>query len=553
MPFILLVIPNLYLWAHAEYHTPFLLGACCLIFLYTLLKTTKYSFILLPFLWLIPFYLYYIALYKTFISEQVLSIVLETNVQEAWHFIGSSVYLYISAWLIWCVSCSYLCYQHYKYPKIWQHRSRYWIFIILMFYFSSSYLVQQQLSDTINENFVDQDNFLVDEKNAFIQELKQTYPVGLFITFYDLWAEQKKIQQAFSLNNKFNFQAKQITPIYERQKEVYVLVIGETSRRENWQLNGYLRKTNPRLSQQTNIVNFSYFLSVSTETRTAMPMMLTRKPAERVYSFNFNEKSVISAFKEAGFKTYWLSTQQRFGAFDTSTSVYAKEADQLMFLNNADYKHAGELDSILVPALARITQRNEQKQFIVLHTLGSHYNYVHRYPEQFNQFQPSLNKRESYSLQNSKFKKELLNSYDNSILFTDFVLNNIIETLKKQNIQAFILYSSDHGEDLFDEGCQQSGHGLNTAHNLEIASFVWYSDKYAERNPKKIVQLQTNQARKINQTAIFPTLLHAANISIKDDSLEKSFLKKFNDYPRLVLGGKNYDTKQKEGICQEIP
>lgn len=551
MPLILLLLPSLYLLLLTEQYNFFLLNIISIFVLYSLIKSTKYSLVFLPLLWLLPAYLYYIHIYKSAISEQVLGIVLETNAQEAWSFLGASVYWYLFLCGIWCLACSYLCYLHYKQPIVWQHRSRYWVLVIGLIYFITNFYLQKNISDEINQAVGSEENFLVQERNGFLQEIKQTYPFGFFISLYDLWHEQEKIQQAFNHNKNFSFES--VSTLAQHQKQVYVLVIGETSRRENWQLNGYARATNPRLSQQSNLVNFSDFLAISTDTRSAIPMMLTRKPAEQVYRFNFTEKSIISAFKEAGYATYWLSTQQRFGAFDTSTSVYAKEADTVVFLNKADYKQAGELDQVLVPVLSKIIKKDEAKQFIVLHTLGSHYNYAHRYPEQFNLFKPSLSDITGYSLQDKKYKNELLNSYDNSILYTDYVLNAIIMELEQYNIPAFLFYSSDHGEDIFDQECTQSGHGLTTKRNLEIASFAWYSEAYKKYFPEKVLQLHKNQHRKVNQTAIFPTLLDAAHIQIPNYGLNKSILKPFGDYPRLVLGGKNYDTTQKEGICQEVP
>lgn len=553
MVYFFILLPNLCLWLNNQNYSILLLSFCVLIFLYAIKKSTKYSFILLPFLWLVPPYLYYIFLYQSPISEQILSIVLETNLNEAGNFLGASIYWYILTWILWCIGCVYLCIKHFTRPKIWKNSSRYLIIGILTLYFGMVYILQQQLSNSVNKNFVGSDNFLIKEKNALVQDLKQTYPLGILITSYDLWQEQKKIQHAYDQNKKFKFHARYVGTFPEQQKQVYILIIGETSRRDNWQLNGYQRATNPLLSQQKNLVNFSDFLAISTETRTAIPVMLTRKPAVQVYRFNFPEKSIISAFKEAGFKTYWLSTQQRFGEFDTTTSVYAKEADEVMFLNQANYQQSGALDSALVPVFAKVIKKNELKQFIVIHTLGSHYNYIHRYPTQFNVFKPSLNEVTGFSLQDSKYKTELLNSYDNSILFTDYVLNEFIKKIEQYKISAFMFYSSDHGEALFDEGCHQSGHGLSMKNNLEIASFAWYSDAYKNNYPEKALKLQQNQYRKINQTAIFPTLLDAAQITIQNDELNRSILKKFDNYPRIVLGGKNYDTTEKEGVCQEIP
>src|SRR5690606_6738689 len=243
------------------------------------------------------------------------------------------VYLF---WFVWCLWC---CYKHYKSPVIWRHWSRYLILVLGTVYFSLGYYLNAKIASEMNSTFGHlENNFLVQEENGFLEDLKQTYPLGLIINTLNMLKEQKKINQAFEKNNNFKFNLKRIKNL--DHKEIYVLVLGETSRRENWQLNGYERKTNPLLSQQENLVNFNNFISLSSATRSSIPMMLTRKPDSDVYKYEFPEKSIVSAFKEAGFKTYWLSTQQKFGAFDTSTSVYAKEADEIHFLNKTGYKEA---------------------------------------------------------------------------------------------------------------------------------------------------------------------------------------------------------------------
>lgn len=548
----LLLLPDLYLYFQKQDIYYFALSSFIILYLCSIIKSSKYLFLFFPFFFIIPAYLYYISIYNTNINEQILSITLETNYQEAINFIGYKLFFYLILWFIWCIGCIHFFYKNYKSPLIWNHRSRLWVFITGTLYFTLTYALNLNLDIQADEFIpVQKNDFPTEEKNMYIQDLKKTYPLGFIISILDLIKEQQKINFAFAKNIDFKFNA--IQNFNMTEKQVFVLIIGETSRRNNWQLNGYSRKTNPLLSQQKNLVNLNNMLSISSATRSSIPMILTRKSENQVYNYNFPEKSIISAFKEVGFKTYWLSTQQQFGNFDTSTSVYAKEADQVIFLNKANYTDAGEYDDVIIPIFNKIINQNENKQFIIIHTLGSHYNYKHRYPDNFNLYKPSLNSLDKYSLQSKEYKQNLVNSYDNSILFTDYVLNELIEALKKKDdIESFLLYSSDHGEDLFDEECEKSGHGLETKNNFEIASFIWYSNIFSANHSQKVENLIKNKGRKINQTAIFPTLIDAANINIPDYMLKRSILSNFKDYPRLVLGGKDFDLALYEGICKEI-
>lgn len=548
---ILMILPSFYIYSKNSDSNIFLMSIAVVIYIYALIKDSRYLLAFYPLVIIVPFILLYTHYYDNSINEQILSIVLETNWQEARSFLGAKVYLYMGLFSLWLVMVTVLFWKNHRTPVVWSHRSRWWIILAISSIGIIGLVANQVLATEIDSNFLENDNFLVDEKNSLLQDLKQTYPLGLFISLTNLYQEQAKINAAFSKHQQFSFNAK--VPHAVNNKQLVVLIIGESSRRANWQLNGYKRQTNPLLSKQAHVVNFTDMLSISNATRTSIPMLLTRKPAAQVYRYDFAEKSVISAFKESGFDTYWISTQQKFGAYDTSTSVYAKEADNIIFLNKTNYTNKGETDGVVLPVFQKILANQSQKILIVIHTLGSHFDYSHRYPSSFDKFKPSLNDIEGYSLQDKKYKQQLINSYNNSILYTDYVLNEVIESMKKQEqTESFLLYSSDHGEDFFDGQCSKSGHGNETPYNFEIASLAWYSSRFAASHADKVQQLQANATKPVNHTSIFPTLIDAADITIPDYSLNRSLLGRLGTYPRLVLGGTDYDNNVQQGICREI-
>lgn len=555
MTFILLILialPSFYLYSKNLNSNILFISVAVIIYLYAVIKNSRYLLALYPVVIIVPFIIFYIHYYDSSINEQILSIVLETNWQEALGFLGANIYLYLTAFIVWLIAVTAVFWYNHRYPLCWTHRSRWWIVISVSILAVSGIIAHQRVATQMNAAFADDGtNFLINEKNGLIQEFKQIYPLGVLISFYDLYHEQSKINSAFAKHQQFTFDASSSVAL--KDKQVIVLVIGETSRRANWQLNGYMRATNPLLNTQKNVINFTDMLSASAATRSSIPMLLTRKPATHVYRYDFAEKSVISAFKEAGFATYWLSTQQKFGTHDTSTSVYAKEADEVIFLNKTNYSHQGETDEVILPALAKILAAPNKKQLIVIHTLGSHFEYSHRYPAAFDIFRPSLNDLDRYSLQDHRYKQQIVNSYDNSILYTDYVLNGLIESLKLQtNTESFLLYSSDHGEDLFDGQCDKSGHGNETVFNFEVASLAWYSQAFADKHPDKIQKLKINASKKINHTSVFPTLIDAADIIIPTYRHERSVLGNLDPYPRLVMGSKDYDRSLPQGKCREI-
>ncbi|MDO4433352.1 MAG: phosphoethanolamine transferase [Alysiella sp.] len=551
IPFIILILlilfPNALLCYYTQQYDHFLLSSLLLLGFSGCLKHARRLLILLPFALIVPVYVLYIMQYHTFLNEQIVAIVVETHWEEAWGYIG-----YIPVWVmilfvIWFALLIWLGHNLRPNQWSWQHRSRYWIMASAVLYVGTSYVVTA-LEEKHNTDFLQQAegfstasqmrqaDFLGTNRNIVLDQIQPTYPFGVFISLYRWYDELQTINQFMTQIADFRFGAYSQST---EQKEIVVLVIGETARRANWQIHGYARPTNPLLSQQRNVLPFDNMLSLADHTRVSVPMMITRKPPEQVYSFNFFEKSVISAFKEAGFRTYWLSNQQKYGHFDNSISIYAKEADVQSYINVAGYQHDNNYDERLLPKLTQILSDNSPKKFIVIHTLGSHADYGHRYPKEEAVFLPDVHGLKHYSVRDEHHKHELLNGFDNTIVYTDKILNNMIEQLKQKNQAAFLLFSSDHGEDLLTDGCGLSGHGNASRMNHEVATFAWYSDAYQNAFPEKIKQLHENRHKHMNHSVIFATLLDAANIHIQNGKLSGSLFQPFNDMPPKTFAHQN--------------
>lgn len=551
---ILLMLPNALLWYwHKQQSELFILTILLLLSLAGCLKKLRRLWFLLPFVAFIPLYLLYIMQYRTFLNENIVAIVAETHWEEAWGYIG-----YIPFWamilaVVYLMLFAVLCRSVWRNECEWQHRSRYWVMIAAVCYLAYYYTLgriegkhngqffhtQQEIQAAIQKQ---QEDFLAANRNLMVSDIQSNYPVGVFISLYRWHDDWQTINEFVAKMADFRFQAASHSP---NKKEIVVLVIGETARRANWQIHGYSRPTNPLLSQQSNLVALDKMQSLADHTRGSVPMMLTRKPPEQVETFAFPEKSVISAFKEAGFRTYWLSNQQKYGKFDNSISVYAKEADESAYINLAGYEYDNNHDGRLLPKLAQVLAEPHDKKFIVIHTLGSHADYKHRYPKEEAVFLPDLQGLTQYSLRSMRYKQELLNAFDNTIVYTDKVLNSMIEQLKQQNQAAFLFYSSDHGEDLLTDGCGLSGHGNKSPMNHEVATFAWYSDSYQQAFPQKIAQLRENRHKNMNHSVMFATLLDAANITVGQGKLSGSLFQAFDEMPQKTYPLHECDSETK--------
>ena len=380
-----------------------------------------------------------------------------------------------------------------------------------------------------------------------------SWPFGIMSRGFDFYKERKHLAELGERNSKFTFGARQAMP--DAEPEVVIMVIGESSRYDRWRLNGYQRDTNPLLGKETNLVMLADVITSVSATRLSVPVMISRKPAIKSLKDGFAEKSFLTAYKEAGFKTYWLSNQVSFGQFDTPVSVFAKEADVIQFLNLGGFTNNSNFDQILFGPVKRALADPAKKKLIVLHTLGSHWNYSHRYPKQFDRWQPSLFGVDKPVYTNTRIKPQLNNSYDSSILYTDWFLANVIGMLKQAPQRSALLYMSDHGQSLYDDKCDLAFHGHNTQFEFHVPAFVWYSDIYLAQRPGKVAQLHKNSKARLSTENVFHTLLDLADIRYPDERLEWSFMSaQFKLHPRYVdsYGWAHYDNATFKGDCREV-
>ena len=210
------------------------------------------------------------------------------------------------------------------------------------------------------------------------------------------------------------------------EPEVYVLVIGESSRAMNWGLYGYGRNTNPRLGAERNLTVFRDVVTQAAVTRISVPLILTRGSIEDEQR-TARERSIVSVFREAGFQTCWISTQQR-DPFTGAINRYPREAEVTRFYER-------RLDGQVVDTVREMLAQNKQgKMFFVIHTLGSHFDPVSRYPRSFDLF-PDDDSRLGV-------QQRTINAYDNIIAYTDHVLAELIEVARGRPGLKAMLYVS---------------------------------------------------------------------------------------------------------------
>jgi len=386
-----------------------------------------------------------------------------------------------------------------------------------------------------------------------LEAFARSWPFGLVIRGYDFYKERRYLAELGRRSASFHFGAHQLDR--DAEPETVVLVIGESSRYDRWSLNGYARETNPLLSKEPNLVPLKDVITAVSATRLSVPVIISRKTARQSLKDGFYEKSFITAYKEAGFKTFWLSNQISFGKYDTPVSVFAKEADVIDFLNFGGFTNNSNFDEVLFPPFARALADKAQKKLIVIHSLGSHWNYSQRYPKRFDQWQPSLFGIDKPAYTDLRLKPQLNNSYDSSILYTDWFLDQLIEKMKAREQSATLLYVADHGQTLYDKSCKLAFHGHNTEFEFHVPAFVWYSAPYAVRYPAKVDQLKRHAGAHLATENMFHTLLDLGDIRYPGETLDWSVVNPaFVQHKRYVdsYGWTDYDNATYKGDCREV-
>ncbi|MDB4335075.1 sulfatase-like hydrolase/transferase [bacterium] len=293
---------------------------------------------------------------------------------------------------------------------------------------------------------------------------------------------------------------------------IVILVLGESVRNDHLGLNGYHRNTTPKLNE-IGIIPLPKTKSLYTYTGVSVPQILTRADSlhpERAYS----EKSIIDIFNRCNFDTYWFANQNP----EPSYYSFAKSCKHLIqtSLNSDEYSDKQWTDQNILSVFSQSIQPTDKQKLLVLHTIGSHWYYNYRYPDTFRKHLPITQSR---SIGHNS-PQEIINSYDNTILFMDYFISEIVNHMKHNN--CILFYLSDHGELLGED--DQWLHAMEHQVLHDAASFIWMSDKYKQLNPEKEKALILNKESEITTSFLFHSILDAASIQTQvKDSLQNVF------------------------------
>ena len=358
----------------------------------------------------------------------------------------------------------------------------------------------------------------------------QLYPVNVCYNLYLAFERNAASENYREASRDFKFDAR--SEHSATAPEVYVMVVGETARAHNFSLYGYPRNTNPLLFKTPGIKAFPNVTTQSNTTHKSVPMLLSAASAED-FERLFHEKGILAAFKEAGFHTVFISNQLPNHSF---IDFLGEQADEHYFLKKEDASQGNHYDEDLLQKLDEILPLADasssahyhyryRKLFVVLHSYGSHFNYQERYPRSFAYFKP-----DSRSEAKPENRRDLLNAYDNTIRYTDYILHGIIERLQKwEGVQtktdgvydqptSAMLYTSDHGENIFDDERSLFLHAAPKAsdYELHVPFIIWTSEGFSKQYPDILKALGENRSKQVQSSlSAFHTMLGIGGIQTR--------------------------------------
>jgi len=372
------------------------------------------------------------------------------------------------------------------------------------------------------------------DKGFGAQVLRKNYYYG----FYDYTRLQKQNSEMLDLSlddiEEVSFSIKRPA------KEVHFMIIGESADRDHMSVYGYQRKTTPLLEDMKDeLFLFDDVIAPFVNSIPNMKALLTFENYDMRDGLP-SKATMIHYLKKANYKTYWVSNKKPIGLFDTLATIMANNCDMTSFIrfekNNCKNGH----DEILLDPIKKILEEDTDKKYIFVHLMGQHVPFKMRYPESFNVFKDKVDGK-------TEKQSKTINQYHNATVYNDYIIKTIIEMARQTGHYSSLLYTSDHGQNVYDYG-DFTGHSLNGG--LEIPFILWLSDSYRQVRPNRTKLLNEYVNRKYMADDTVHTVFDILGAKFKSQDQSRSiFSPDFIDRKRMIRSYNysmcaDYDTRE---------
>lgn len=511
--YILLLVPAVSLIAQNIPIKTVVLGimACfsllIVIFMLSSFMTTKairifYSVLLLFTLIPSAILLGYLLFAEVLLSDTSMTTLFETNPGESKEFITH----YMNPWIILGIALYILLpvvmifkMKHISFHRVREHKNLFFVCISLLLLCLAIEPVAQRI-----------------------------YFVDFYRTYADYKIRTKAEEKAIAQRQQQPFD---VTLQANKAPQTLVVVIGESLSRHHMSLYGYERETNPLLSaKKSSLKIFQDITSPQVHTIPALRSILTFTDDEHP-EYLTERPSLFELFNRGGYETYHISNQP-FENTDSSYEPFFKLAR-----HSFDLSKSNQPDEVVLNTLQTVLLR-ENRKLIVIHLMGSHTVYKLRYPESFEHFNHWKHPLEtSASLSNEA--RAIVDEYDNSVRYNDYLIASILEMLEQQDESCAMLYFSDHGDEVYDFR-DFAGHAYEkvSTYMCEVPFIVWTSERFEHKRGDLVFRTD----RPYSTTDMLYSLSDIAGLSYKGyDDTRSIFSSQFVPRKRKV-GDLSYET-----------
>lgn len=380
----------------------------------------------------------YFVIYRQEFSQSVFFVMAESNFSESNEYIQQYLSIKLVLVLILYILVAIVLWKQVK-PVYVQNKTKWMVSLLIAIYALMPLAISVMVKKTSFEK----------AGAHLLSRMETTVPWQLLSSYIAYRSQLSNMEDI--LNNL------QSLPLLENLKDsngdtprTLVLIIGESTSRTRMGIYGYNRNTTPMIEQfkkeNPNLLVFNDVVSSRPYTIEILEQALTFAD-ERHPDLYLTQPSLIHLMKQAGYKTFWITNQQTMTKRNTMLTMFSKQTDKQYYMNNDRNQSARQYDDAVIQPFKEVLTDPAKKKFIVIHLLGTHMKYEFRYPKssEYNVFQDKTGIPFNIDDDNAK----VYNSYDNAVSYNDYVITTLFNTFKQSHDNGFMLYFSDHGEEVY--------------------------------------------------------------------------------------------------------
>ncbi|AGK56265.1 sulfatase [Hyphomicrobium denitrificans 1NES1] len=346
------------------------------------------------------------------------------------------------------------------------------------------------------------------------RDLKMTLtPFNYIVAVSSYWQKQN-MKQAKSVA-PYGEDAHRVSDAQSRtRKSLFVVVVGETARWDHFALNGYVKPTNPELSKIKDLINYSQAYSCGTDTAQSVPCMFSGlSKAGFTNAKAASRENLLDILKRAGIDVLWRENQAGCKGVCDRVPTETLTGHKVPTF----YPSTENFDDVLVDGLDQRIATMQRDTVIVLHMMGSHGPaYWKRYPEKFEIFKPACKVVQFSDCETA----DIINAYDNTIVYTDHVLARLIgvlSTAENHGVDAGMLYVSDHGESLGEHNMYLHGmpYAFAPEAQIHVPMVVWLSPSMREAAGIDQSCLDKRASQRVSHDNLFPSVLGLMDVKTR--------------------------------------